>query len=123
VWGDNGGGDMKFEIRRTSNYGDGEKPYDGANQERVANYDQRTFKSFEEHDSKLKQSWLSRGTEHAVNEKGIVRRIEDVLAWTIEINSLDELMELYKKEGSLIIQKSWNNNGMNCIEIYDGYRE
>lgn len=36
--------------------------------------------------------------------------------WYVEINTLEELQELIKNEGQIIIGKS-------SIEIYDGYRE
>lgn len=44
-------------------------------------------------------------------------------AWFIEINTLEELIDLYKLEGDLIIQKNWLNNDYIYLTIYDDYIE
>lgn len=44
-------------------------------------------------------------------------------AWFIEINTLEELIDLYKLEGDLIIQKNWLNNDYTYLTIYDDYIE
>lgn len=53
--------------------------------------------------------------QNALYDKYADRRIE------IEVNSLEELLELYKKYGSLIINNS--EEGYIQLEIYDEYRE
>jgi hypothetical protein len=40
----------------------------------------------------------------------------------IEINSIEELTQLQKEVGDLIIKQHWDTDE-DCIEIYDGYRE
>jgi predicted GNAT family N-acyltransferase len=41
----------------------------------------------------------------------------------IEINTLEELLELYKIYGNLVIETSFENDNIYEIEIYDDYRE
>ena len=41
--------------------------------------------------------------------------------YTIEINTLEELMKLIEKEGQIVI--SPNSKGLPTIEIYDDWRE
>ena len=42
----------------------------------------------------------------------------------IEINSLEALVELMKREGEIIIKEGgYYEDGLPCIEIYDTYRE
>lgn len=43
--------------------------------------------------------------------------------WTIEINTLEDLMKLYNKYGDLIIQKHYDIKNMQEIVIYDDYVE
>jgi len=44
--------------------------------------------------------------------------------YTIDVNSLEELMALADKEGQLIISAPCpGNKDLPCIEIYDTYRE
>lgn len=47
--------------------------------------------------------------------------------WTIEINTLDELLSLFDNYGKIIIREANDYNdepvGFNVIEIYDDYRE
>ena len=43
--------------------------------------------------------------------------------WYIKIGTLEDLIDFYKKYGSLIIEKSWDNKKEIQIEIYDYYRE
>jgi hypothetical protein len=112
---------MKFIVKRTSVW-DNKQPCDEAILEKVPNYDQRNFKSPEEHDLCLKEKWFSRGTEHSINTRGIVRRLEDIDIWVININSLEELLSFYKKYGQLVISSSYFNRQPE-IEIYDDYRE
>ena len=44
--------------------------------------------------------------------------------WSIEINSLEELIALAEKEGEVIVSAPCpEKNDLPCIEIYDTYRE
>ena len=43
--------------------------------------------------------------------------------YTIDIESVEDLVELTEKEGEIIIKKSYEDVGLPVIEIYDTYRE
>lgn len=43
--------------------------------------------------------------------------------WTIEINSLEELIEFVEKHGQIVLQKDIFLNNTFEIEIYDTWRE
>lgn len=43
--------------------------------------------------------------------------------WYIKIGKLEDLIEFYKKYGSLIIESDWDDKKEMQIEIYDDYRE
>lgn len=64
--------------------------------------------------------------EEAKHENVYLKRFDgktiETDVWLIELNTLDELMELNKKYGDIIIEDYWYAEGK-AIEIYDGYRE
>ena len=110
---------MKFEITRTS--GDENKPCEEAREEFVEHWQTRTCT--EEYFNQKYGKWREKGKNHKIDKDGnITRQVEDQIAWTIEINSLDELISLYEKYGDIIITKSFCNENK-LIEIYDSYRE
>jgi len=118
---------MKYIITRTSVWNDEDIKVEEAIKETLdlTSYDTRTVNSIEEA-KKLHwyQDWASRGTNHR-EENGyiICDYITTETIYTIEINSLEELMNLQDKYGELIITKS-NYKEFECeIEIYDDYRE
>jgi hypothetical protein len=43
--------------------------------------------------------------------------------WTIELNTLEELINFTNKYGRIVIEEYWLNDKFKEIEIYDGYRE
>jgi hypothetical protein len=43
--------------------------------------------------------------------------------YTIDIESVEDLVELMKREGEIIIKASYKDGGLPVIEIYDTYRE
>lgn len=43
--------------------------------------------------------------------------------YTIDIESVEDLVELMKREGEIIIKASYEDGGLPGIEIYDTYRE
>lgn len=47
----------------------------------------------------------------------------EVTAWFKEINTLEELLAFIKKNGQIVIGKSYQNKKYLEIEIYDDYRE
>lgn len=76
----------------------------------------RTCSSFAEFDEKFANeegNWLSKGTNHRINEKGYVERTfkDGATGWFVDLNSIDELVELTKKLNSSIrIVKDYCNN-------------
>lgn len=120
---------MRFTVKRTSLYDDDVPPCAGAIKGTLPWWDVRTFKSPEEHDAKLKERWRDRGTEHQIvygprgGVQGIKRRLEDRIAWFIDIDSLNALMAFYEEHGDLVITGAVGNDEHPALEIYDGYRE
>ena len=49
--------------------------------------------------------------------------VQGVPEWVVEIKTLDDLIEFYKKYGDLVLMKSWTDRIPFEIEIYDGCRE
>ena len=43
--------------------------------------------------------------------------------WTIELNTLEELISFTNKYGRIVVEEYWLNSKYKEIEIYDGYRE
>lgn len=85
---------MKFIVSRTSAWSD-EKPCDEAMRDTAV-------------------------TEYKVGQE-MVREMKDI--WSIELNTLDELMEFFNKHGTIVITDWWDNQAYKEIEIYDDYRE
>lgn len=108
---------MMFKITRTSMYNESKPPCEEAFQAVFPVYDQRTFKTFEEHDTRFPNSlWLSCGTEHKIEPFGISRRMADQQGWAVNIDTLEQLRAFVSKYGQCIV-------GDDEVEIYDGYRE
>lgn len=120
---------MRFAITRTSVHSDDGAPCPEAIKGTLPYWDVRTFKSPEEHDAKLKERWLDRGTEHQIvygprgGVQGIKRRMDDRTAWFLDFDSLEALMAFREKHGDLIVTGAFGNYEHPCIEIYDDYRE
>lgn len=91
-------------------------------------WDERTFKTPEEHDSRFPNDpWLSRGSEHGVNSVGIYRRMAQIeCLWVIEVPSIEALVEW---NGRIIVDrvddltKREDPSIEFVVEIYDDYRE
>lgn len=117
---------MKFHISRTSAYE--EKPCEEAVQEYFTALDSRTVPTIEE---ARKHHWFKDWYENGVNHREENGHIvcdskEKRPYWVIEINSLDDLLALEKKYGSLVIERpGWMGpKGIDYeVEIYDDYRE
>ncbi len=114
---------MKFVIRRTSrNLPVNGTPCAGAVAENYIYIESleksRWIPSYWESDN-----WLQRGKNHRV-EGGIAKRDLDETRYIIEINSIEDLIELAKEHGELVIGIGAESDpAMAYIEIYDGYRE
>ena len=119
---------MKFIIKRTSGRGNS-SPCVEAKEEQVVRTETRTLHSPEEFDKKFayrEGSWLSVGTNHRIDKNGyICRDCEMMDVWTIEINSIEELIALSRKYGEIIITDHYLdiNDMYPTLEIYDDYRE
>lgn len=113
---------MEFEVTRTSSRSN-VQPCKGAVQKDCIRTDVRTFKSPEDFQKRLNQDWFADGDNHRKLKGGGIARDLPTKAWFIEVNSLDDLMQMYHKLGDLVIRESWRRTGEACIEIYDDYRE
>lgn len=89
---------MKFIISRTSDYRDHSSPCAEAKEDQVARIETRDLYC---HDREM------------------------VNVWTIEIDSIEELIALSRKYGKIIITDHYLNvnDGYPTLEIYDSYRE
>lgn len=118
---------MKFIVSRTSGLLSDDKPIEEAFLYPHEQWHTRTLTE-EEFDKKFggqEGLWRSKGTEHKTENEGqwIARREADKELWTVEIESLHELMHLSKKYGDIIIREKDYNSTSPKIEIYDDYRE
>lgn len=119
---------MKFIITRTSEWGDS-SPCAEAKRDRVVRVESRTFRSPEEYDKKFaarEGAWLSVGTNHRIDRDGYICRDREMMdLWTIEINSIEELVALSRKYGEIIVADYYlnANDEYPTLEIYDDYRE
>jgi len=116
---------MKFTIRRTSLCGE-DKPCKEATPYEVTRIETRTLSTPEEFDKKFGEregKWLEYGTNHRKIGGCIARDNGTMECWAIEINSLEDLLSLYRKYGELVIQTNMWDKQTPEIEIYDDYRE
>lgn len=65
--------------------------------------------------------WYSDGTNHRVEKGEIIRDFPNQSAWCIEVETLEELMALYQKEGPLMIEAYLFNRDEPGIQIVDDY--
>lgn len=118
---------MKFIVSRTSIWNDEISPCEEAKRDTIVRVETRTLHTPEEFDKRFAQQegkWLSVGTNHRVDERGwITRDIGIIDVWTIEFNTLNELIEFCSKYGNVVIQDCMWNRAYKEIEIYDYYRE
>lgn len=112
---------MKFIISRTSAW-EG-RPCKEAKKEKLTHLDYRTVKTLKEaRKHKVMNSpisWFANGQNHR-EENGMVVRDMEFEYWTIEC---ENILDLYDRYGSLVIQDSECKEYPIEIEIYDGYRE
>ena len=119
---------MKFIIQRTSAYG--EKPCEEAKLETITEVDVRVKDSPSKipmwrnlQPEEAERRWKSEGTNHRLVNNRIARDMGFISVWTIEINTLEELMAFRAKYGDIIVKQSDENPEYTTIEIYDDYRE
>lgn len=113
---------MRFIVRRTSVWDDDAQPCPEAVKGTYTRVDARTFKSAKEHDEKLREPWLSRGTNHRKHNGGIARDFPGERCWWVEIATLDDLWAFSQEHGPVIVSEHFMSEDPS-LEIYDGYRE
>lgn len=119
---------MRYFISRTSQWSsDNKPPCEEAFRAAYVRLDARTTNDpakIPAHKGKSTDWWYNEGRNHRVESGQIVREF-DAEDWFIEVNTLEELMALYKKYGDLVIGANWRDSleGYPRIEIYDDYRE
>jgi hypothetical protein len=115
---------MKFIIERTS---DEAPPILDAILENIPYLHVRTFteEEFNKKCSYREGLWRSKGFDHGVTKEGDIFRKENRKenVYTIEINSLNELILLSRKYGEIILRSPPISNYPPTLEIYDTYRE
>ncbi|MCK5216587.1 MAG: hypothetical protein KAJ93_02300 [Methanosarcinales archaeon] len=105
---------MKFEVWRVSTYGDDSKPCDEAIQECTTRTQQKIFESTDEFNDDLSvELWYKTGFNHRLID-GKIARDYNKWIWTVEINSLDELIEFIKRNGEIVMVED-------TIAIHDDY--
>ena len=107
---------MKFIITRTSDYGDCSSPCAEAKEDQLVRIETRALYSPEEFDKKFADR----------EGNGYICRDREMMnVWTIEINSIEELIALSRKYGEIIITDHYlnDNDEYPTLEIYDSYRE
>ena len=114
---------MLFEVERAS-ISDGDlKPCKEAKKRSILHIDYRVSVSPEAFTAKTKEDWFASGTNHKVTATGIQRDMGYYDKWTVELDSLEQLITMKNKYGDLIIGNSWFNNDIPRITIYDDYIE
>lgn len=78
----------------------------GAVYKAVDRIEVRTITTFEEFNwkfGKREGTWLSKGTDHCINDRGYIQRTfpKGELSWVIEINSLEQLQQLITEVGNI----------------------
>lgn len=118
---------MKAIVERTSLFVDQDKPIDEAVLvNRILHYhDKRTASSLKEAKTmRWYKEWISSGSNHREENGYVVRDVEIVdSVWEVEIESLNDIISLFKKYGDIIIKESIYHEYDFTIEIYDTYRE
>ncbi len=113
---------MKFTIERASQIFDKTiPPCKGAVREKLVCYDRYSFKSFEEYQKAFYKNFIEEGFDHKVTKDGIMRSLEKFY-WTIEFNTLEELMNFTDQEGRIVIESEKDTDYKNIV-IYDDYLE
>ncbi len=115
---------MKYKISRTSGYRDNleNPPIPEAKREPYTYIDERTVDSPEKlRDVEAQKDWVTRGTNHRVENGHIKRDLEIMHGWFAEVEDLHAFVMTH---GHIILTAPYNDSG-GCysIEIYDDYRE
>lgn len=86
-----------------------EKPCEEAKEIEVDDWDQRTFKTYAEHDARFPNSpWVATGSEHGINSIGIFKRVGKKKVWIIEFLDLNDLAVLITKYNKITLRPAYN---------------
>lgn len=113
---------MKFTISRASVIDDKICPIEGASRENIIRVDKRIVRTLDEaRDAHWARTFFHRDNRNFREENGCVKADYDTKAWTIEIQTLDELLKLANTEEDLIISPigNWISKDYPHIEIHD----
>jgi hypothetical protein len=114
---------MKFHISRVSCFDDETSPCEKAYKDKYVRVDERTVNDPMKNNF-IGKVWYDEGTNHRV-EKGHIKRDFQETGWFIDINSFEELLQLLRREGDLILSESYflGDGKTGHIKIYDDYVE
>lgn len=110
---------MKFIIRRASSWRD--EPCKEAEKDIVVFTERMKAKSFEEYAKNCHDNFLIEGFDHKVVDDHIERKVNREL-YTIEFDTLEDLMKFVEKQGNIIIYNH-DDCDLKEITIYDSWVE
>jgi len=113
---------MKYIIRRTSIWDPDVKPIDGAIKEQVHYFDFRASHIEDDKDSFAWKQFNETCRDIVKVQNGNYRGIQKnpTNVWVLEINDLNKFVE---KNGEIILNAGYNEEGYMSVEIYDDWRE
>lgn len=112
---------MIFKVERTSEWSDDIQPIKEAYKGSCIATECYLLPSFEAYEEKNDCSFKDIGMNHRVLPDKTIARDFKIGCYLIEINTLEELMKLEEKYGSLIFMHL--NYNYPVLEIYDTWRE
>lgn len=102
-------------------------PCPGAVAEVSPRWDRRTFETEAEHDARFggEGAWRAVGREHGTWQNGIaklgIRRLLDHEVWTLEVDSVEQLVELAHSEGFPIEVDTGEAPELPTLKIVNGW--
>ncbi len=112
---------MIFKVKRSSEWNEDIQPIKESYKGKCFDTEVFLFPSFEAFEEKNNCSFKAMGTNHRVLPDKKIARDFEIDCYLIEINTLEELMKLEGKYGSLIVMHL--NYNYPVLEIYDTWRE
>lgn len=112
---------MIFKVRRSSQWAEDVQPIKESYKGKCLETQRLLFPSFEAFEKDRDYSFKADGMNHRVLSNKTIERDFEIDCYLIEINTLEELMELEEKYGSLIVM--YLNYNYPVLEIYDTWRE
>lgn len=112
---------MIFKVERSSEWAERVQPIEESYKGKCLDTQCLLFPSFEAYEEKNDCSFKDIGMNHRVLPDKTIARDFEIDCYLIEINTLEELMKLEDKYGSLIVMHL--NYNYPVLEIYDTWRE